>query len=89
MAKEKNILTKHIQKHDIEANWIKAKNYVPEKGQFIIYDTDESYSYPRYKIGDGVFNPETGKVEGTLVTDLPFADDHKSQIRIVNWEDND
>ena len=60
---EKNIQTRHIQKHGVERVWKKAKNFVPEKGELIIYDIDENYSYERFKIGDGT----------TRVGDLPFA----------------
>lgn len=59
---EKNIQTRHIQKHDVERNWKKAKNFVPAQGEWIVYDIDENYTYPRFKMGDGV----------TLVNDLPF-----------------
>ncbi len=69
-----------VQKHDIEAHWLLAKNFVPMRGEFIVYDTEidsdgsilklpegrtEPYTYARYKIGDGV----------TSINDLPFAGD--------------
>ena len=41
------------QKHDIAANW-KNSAFVPEAGEYIIYDPDEYTSFPRIKIGDGV-----------------------------------
>lgn len=50
-------------KHDTEANWNKAKNFIPMKGEPIVYDPDESVSYSRIKIGDGV----------RTVIALPFA----------------
>ena len=53
MAKEKQIKSRIIHKHDIEANWNKAENFIPEKGEIIIYDIDEVYSYERFKLGDG------------------------------------
>ena len=56
------IYTRAQQKHDIEANWIKAINFIPLEGEIIIYDADENYSYQRIKIGDGK----------TKVNDLPF-----------------
>ena len=73
------IYTRTQQKHDIEANWIKAINFIPMQGERIVYDRDDNYVYERFKIGDGV----------TLVNDLPFADDNKSQVQIIIWEDND
>lgn len=58
-----NIQNKRIiHKHDIEANWIKAKNFIPFKGEIIIYDKDENHDRPRFKIGDGE----------TTVNSLPF-----------------
>ena len=40
------------QKHDIAANW-KNSDFVPEAGEYIIYDPDDYTSFPRMKIGDG------------------------------------
>jgi hypothetical protein len=71
MSKEVN--TRISQKHDIEVNWLKAKNFVPMAGELIIYDKEKNsdpipsgrgarYDYARYKIGDGV----------TTVNNLPF-----------------
>lgn len=54
--------TRIALKHDTEANWVKAKNFIPLEGEIIIYDADENYSYQRIKIGDGT----------TKVKDLPF-----------------
>lgn len=53
--------TRITLKHDIEANWVKAKNFIPLAGELIIYDPDTdapqpmtgSNSLPRIKIGDG------------------------------------
>lgn len=50
-------------KHDTEANWIKATNFVPLQGELIIYDVDATHNYVRFKIGDGTTNVNT----------LPFA----------------
>jgi hypothetical protein len=45
-------------KHDIAANWAKAKNFTPLPGEIIIYDgIIENGLYieqPRLKIGDGI-----------------------------------
>lgn len=70
---EKNIISRIVHKHDIEANWLKATNFIPKKGEIIVYDRDDNvtdellkgpYTYARFKIGDGA----------TLVSDLPFID---------------
>lgn len=60
---EKNITTRIIHKHDTEENWNKATNFIPKQGEIIIYDIDSTYSYERFKIGDGI----------TVVSSLPFA----------------
>ena len=67
---EKVVKTRIQQKHDIEANWNKATNFIPLKGEMIVYDVDDTHSYERYKLGDGV----------TVVTELPFADAHKADL---------
>ena len=78
MAKQINTRIQH--KHDIEANWRKAVNFVPMQGELIVYDREldlygntlalpadrtEPYSYERVKMGDGV----------TAINDLAFIDD--------------
>ncbi len=60
---ENKIKTRIQLKHDTEAHWEQATNFKPLLGELIIYDKDDSYSYERFKIGDGV----------TLINDLPFA----------------
>lgn len=59
---EKKLNTRIIHKHDTEANWNKATNFIPKQGEIIVYDKDDSYNYERMKIGDGV----------TAVTNLDF-----------------
>ena len=59
---EKELRTRVIQKHDIEVNWEKAINFIPKKGELIVYDPDENYDYSRVKIGDGI----------STVNELPF-----------------
>ena len=49
-----------VQKHDSSANWAKATNFIPLKGEIIIYD-----DLNKIKIGDGT----------TKVNDLSFASD--------------
>lgn len=57
--------TRIIQKHDIEANWIKAGNaanpFIPLKGELIVYDDldkdgNKVADAIRYKIGNGISN---------------------------------
>ena len=65
MATEKTINGRLINKHDTEANWLKATNFTPMKGEIIVYDIDDTYNYERFKIGDGK----------TLVSTLSFVND--------------
>lgn len=60
--KVKEIPSRLILKHDIESNWNRATTFVPKQAEVIIYDIDSTYSYERFKIGDGV----------TTVGELPF-----------------
>ena len=61
---EKRLNARIVHKHETEANW-ELSNLIPMQGELIVYDIDNTYSYERIKIGDGVQN----------VNDLPFADD--------------
>ena len=65
MAKEKQIKSRIIHKHDVEANWDLAVNFTPKRGEIIVYDIDDNYNYERFKIGDGV----------TPVNELPFVNE--------------
>lgn len=60
---EKTLNTRIVQKHDTQANWDKAINFIPKIGEIIVYDADDNYPYARTKIGDGV----------TTVSNLPFT----------------
>lgn len=60
----KKINTRIQLKNDVESNWNQAKNFIPLKGELIIYNKDETHNYVRTKTGDGE----------TSVIDLPFND---------------
>ena len=73
---EQNIKTRIVMKHDIEANWDKASNFIPKSGELIIYNAEKDgdelpegrvnlIKYPRFKVGDGV----------SKVSDLRFSKD--------------
>lgn len=70
MANEKVLNTRIVNKHDTEANWLKATTFVPKAGELIVYDPDDNYNHARTKLGDGV----------TLVSNLPF----QNQVLIDN-----
>lgn len=57
--------TRIKQKHDTAENWGKATNFIPQNGELIVYDADNSNPSPRFKVGNGV----------DKVNDLPFSDD--------------
>ena len=62
-----------VQKHDTEANWEKATNFIPLKGEIIVYD-----DLKKIKIGDGV----------TKVGNLAFINDNVSSTTIITWSDD-
>lgn len=64
---EKRLNTRIIHKHETEANWLLATNFIPMQGEIIIYDIDSTHTYERVKVGDGK----------TLVSALPFVDANK------------
>ena len=76
MAEKKDIYGRVQQKHDTEANWIKATNFTPKVGEIIVYDPDDTYTYARIKIGDG----------NTNVNNLPFIN---PAVQLITWEEND
>lgn len=59
----KTLKARIVQKHDTEANWKKALNFIPKQAEIIVYDKDEIYDYIRLKVGDGT----------TKINDLPFT----------------
>lgn len=66
------IKTRIQSKNGTEAEWDLATNFIPLKGEVIIYNTDGENIYPRIKIGDGE----------TPVTQLPFANEEISDAEI-------
>lgn len=62
---DKTVKIRLVLKHDTAENWAKAANFVPKKGEVIIYD-DATGAPSRIKIGDGT----------TKVNDLPFAHEY-------------
>lgn len=59
----KTLLGRVTHKHDTEANWKKALNFIPKQAEIIVYDKDDIYDYIRLKVGDGT----------TKINDLPFT----------------
>lgn len=82
---DKTIKARVQHKHDIEANWLKATNFIPKEGEIIIYDADATHTYTRIKIGDGV----------KTVNALGFVGEEKADkneipiIQLVAWGSED
>lgn len=62
---EKQISARTQQKIDLTANWEKATNFVPKKGEIIVYSDGGGTGIPKMKVGDGT----------TKVGSLKFADE--------------
>ena len=56
--------------HDTEAKWNDKPDFIPNKGEFVIYDADDNHKYQRIKIGDGV----------TTIVNLQFASISESEL---------
>lgn len=87
----KTLNTRIIQKHDIEANWKKATNFIPMKGEVIIYDAGlieegkpEVIDYIRIKIGDGETNVNAlsfATADSVLYSKQTLTNEQKAQAR--------
>jgi hypothetical protein len=64
MANPKVFNGRIVMKHDTEGNWRSAVNFIPKRGEIIIYEDDNNYSLVGMKVGDGI----------NYVADLPFID---------------
>lgn len=76
----KQFNTRVQHKIDTYENWNKAENFIPLKGELIIYATNErGDSISAFKLGDGVTN----------VINLPFVYEEKAQVQFITWEADD
>lgn len=50
---ELTIFTRIQNKHDSQQNW-DSSTFIPQQGELIVYDSDNSQSAPKIKVGDGV-----------------------------------
>lgn len=66
---EKNLTTRIKHKNDTSANWAKAVNFIPLKGEIIIYS-----DLRKIKVGDGI----------TKVNSLEFLDDNDIVKKMLN-----
>lgn len=93
---EKQISARTQQKIDLTANWEKATNFVPKKGEIIIYSDGGGTGIPKMKVGDGTtkvgslkFIESDGKLStgrkislGTAVTSTATEFDGSKDITI-------
>ena len=81
----KNIYSRMQQKHDVQANWEKAANFIPLEGEIIVYDPDENNLKSRVKIGDGKTNVNNltfiGNEEALLYSEQTLTEAQKTQAR--------
>lgn len=64
---EKSLQARIQNKCDTTANWAKATNFVPKKGEIIVYSDGGGTGIPKMKVGDGT----------TKVGSLKFADEEQ------------
>ncbi len=50
---EKSLNVRSQQKIDTTANWAKATNFIPKKGEIIVYSDGGGTGIPKIKVGDG------------------------------------
>lgn len=61
MATEKQFNSRMQQKIDTAENWGKATNFVPKKGEIIVYSDGGGVGVPKIKVGDGTTKVESLK----------------------------
>ena len=71
---EKTFNGRIINKNDTEENWLKATNFIPKKGELIVYNPDSTYIYTRLKVGDGSTAVNAlgfiGEIDSTALTTM-------------------
>lgn len=65
---EKTFSSRIRHKNDSEAMWDLVPDFIPKRGELIIYNADDEHSTPRIKVGDGV----------TVLSRLPYVYEYKS-----------
>lgn len=80
---DKVIKTRVVHKHDIALNWAKAKNFVPEKGELIIFDADSQEDIDRGFYTE--YPLKTSYINGVAYKLVPSA---YVRFKIGNGSDN-
>ncbi len=90
MSNEKRIKGVIIPRHDTMFNWSKALNFIPAKGELIVYDADSAENVERGYYVDTDDNGEVFKVSnvviGTVSYELTPSD--KPRFKFGNGTDN-
>lgn len=74
---ERSLNTRIQNKIDTTANWAKATNFVPKKGEIIVYSDGGGTGIPKMKVGDGT--TKVGSLKFIIAT-VPDASDTVSGI---------
>lgn len=66
--------TRMIQKRGTYSDWEKAVNFVPLRGEIIVYEADDTHPTTRFKVGrwDGT---DANLTSDMYINNLPFASD--------------
>jgi hypothetical protein len=83
LLKEGKLAARIQLKHNSEQDW-RESNFVPLKGEMVLYDINpaDKTSVLKLKIGDGV-RQQDGSVSGTKVDELPFATISQSEVEAL------
>lgn len=65
---------RQCQKRGSWSDWEKATNFVPLRGEIIVYEADDTHPVPKFKVGiwDG---KESTLTSAMYINNLPFASD--------------
>jgi hypothetical protein len=85
LANEKTIKGVFVPRHDTALNWSKAKNFIPAKGELIVYDADSLVDADRgyYLVNDTAVTSVT--INGTVCEVLPSS---VTRFKFGNGVDN-
>lgn len=75
-----NLKTRILLKNGIEADWDMVENFIPLKGEMIIYNADENHSSPRIKVGNGIDIPRNLPFINSTAIDGLVADRVKHKL---------
>ena len=87
MTQNKKLMARFQQKTDSTTNWEKATNFIPEKGELIVYQ-DEDEDVSKIKVGDG--KTTVGKLRFSVdessggSADLPLSNGEGTKSLIFN-----